>query len=149
VKGVKKFDLLLYEESAHEAQLFQEALQTIREDCSIHVLQSGHDFADYAVNLAESRKGDNLPNLIIISLDKPVEVYDTRMNFTKTKVLTAIPVVVLIPHTSQEEVDNAYAHGACSVIKKPKTPEELQETIKEICLYWIEFSSLPKRKVSE
>jgi CheY-like chemotaxis protein len=57
--------------------------------------------------------------------------------------LRRIPVVMFTTSDSQEDIDRAYALGACSFITKPSSLEELDTTFRRLAGYWVATARLP------
>jgi len=56
-----------------------------------------------------------------------------------------IPVVVLSGTTNDEMLQQCYAAGANSFIKKPSSGKEINKKISDFVRYWFETVELPRR----
>ncbi|RIV19856.1 response regulator [Fibrisoma montanum] len=98
------------------------------------------------------------PSLILLDLNMPkLSGYDTLLRLKHPAsgptfdgpVLSsqhhwqAVPVVMMTNSSVSHELELCYEAGANSFITKPANPEQLLQTMRSICQYWLDMNRLP------
>ena len=98
------------------------------------------------------------PNLILLDLNMPkLSGYDTLLQLKHPTsgpafdgpVLSSqhrwqsVPVVMMTNSSESHELELCYEAGANSFIPKPNNPEQLLQTMRSICQYWLDMNRLP------
>lgn len=98
------------------------------------------------------RSGDNsrtIPALLFLNFDPTEFDWETALNSIKSHpVLSSVPLVGL-GNISDSKTALAYELGASSVIRKPDTREEMVQISKTTLNFWLHFSQLPHRHLTE
>ena len=137
--------VLLVEDSAHNAELTFRALKAKMPSLEYYHLRNGEEALDYLLRRG-SYEGQNyeLPLLILLDMDLPkisgLEVLETLKTDARTK---AIPVVVVTVSTSAAQMQEAYQLGTNSYIIKSMNFVKYSLSIAEIVHYWLVINDLP------
>ena len=150
----EKLVLLAEDDGTHEA-FFRRAVQTSGLPCRLDVVRDGVEAIDYLFALGQykDRAHDGLPDLIFLDLRMP------RMDGLQVlQVLRRVrgdgrpqfpPVVVLTSSSNDEDIAEAYRHGAQSYICKPTNYDDFNRTVRETLDYWLGLNQpVPKEKLA-
>ncbi len=141
-------EILLVEDSAHDAELTLRSLKRHRLANRIFHVSDGEEALDwvFARGVYHGRQVEDCPKVILLDLKLPkvdgLEVLAAVKADERTKV---IPVVVLTSSKEEQDVVKSYRLGANSYIVKPVDFERFSEAIKDIGLYWLLLNQPPKR----
>jgi len=138
-------EILLIEDSAHNAELTFRALKAKMPSLQYYHLRDGEEALDYLLRQGPYQdQAYELPLLILLDMDLPkikgMEVLATLKADARTK---AIPVVVATISTSTAQMQEAYQAGANSYIIKPMNFVKYSLSIAEIVHYWLVINDLP------
>lgn len=138
-------EILLIEDSEHEADLIFEALRARMPAVRYHHLRDGEEARQYLFNEGLYRNESySLPLVVIMDLDLPdsggMEVLKAMKSDLRTK---SIPVIIVAGSRSDDEMQRAYSLGANSIIIKPASFPEFSLTIADIAHYWLLLNALP------
>jgi len=142
----KEIEILLIEDSIHDAELTIRALR--RNNVAKHILhlKDGAVALDYLFGTGqyEGRNLDNKPKLILLDLKMPkvsgLEVLEKIAGDVHTH---KIPVVVLTSSKEHPDVERAYLLGANSYIVKPVDFESFSQVVNSLGMYWLLHNQLP------
>ncbi|HEX8349707.1 MAG TPA: response regulator [Hymenobacter sp.] len=138
-------EILLIEDSAHDAELTFRALKAKMPSLQYYHLRDGEEALDYLLRRGSYQDQTyELPLLILLDMDLPkirgMEVLATLKTDVRTK---AIPVVVITVSTSAAQMREAYQLGANSFIIKSMNFVKYSLSIAEIVHYWLVINDLP------
>lgn len=133
--------ILIVESDPDVIYLIGEAIDEIRLDVNLVVVQSGMELLDYL--LKKGKYGENgdysLPGLILLGVDIPEETSEGILpDLKKLPKLKRIPVVIMGPNQSEKTISAAYDMGASGYIVKTAKFQELCGWISRISSYWFE-----------
>jgi len=136
----KEIEILLIEDSIHDAELTIRALR--RNDVAKHILhlRDGAIALDYlyATGQYTGRDLANKPKLILLDLKMPkVSGLEVLERIAGDKTTYKIPVVVLTSSKEHPDVDQAYLLGANSYIVKPVDFESFSQVVNAMGMYWL------------
>lgn len=84
------------------------------------------------------------PDLVLLDINMPCKNgFDVLSEMKTADELKGIPVIIMTTSRRKEDVDQAYADGACSFITKPATIEELETVARHLWIYWTSIATLP------
>jgi CheY-like chemotaxis protein len=90
------------------------------------------------------RRGGQLPDIILLDINMPrMDGFEVLAQIKAEPALRRIPVVMFTTSDCQDDIDKAYALGACSFITKPCSLEELDTTLRRLAGYWVTTARLP------
>lgn len=140
-----KSNILLVEDDEAHATLIIRTFERFGVWDKIDWVKDGEEALNYLYKYENSVE-NNLPSLVILDLRLPkLNGHEVLREIKSSENLKIIPVVILTTSTSNEDVVDAYINYANSYLVKPINFEELQETIKEIVIYWMEWNLCPKK----
>lgn len=123
-------DILLVDDNAVDAQIFQSALRQGSSRAQVYWVASGEEALDF---LRQRRRFENVGPVKIVVLDLHLPGHDGFEILRQIKSdpsLSRIPVIMFTSGTAQNEIDLAYSLGANAYFKKPATLETC-ETVDE------------------
>jgi two-component system response regulator len=136
----KEIEILLIEDSIHDAELTIRALR--KDNVAQHILhlKDGAIALDYLFGTGQyqGRNLANKPKLILLDLKMP--------KVSGLEVLEKTPVVVLTSSKEHPDVEKAYLLGANSYIVKPVDFESFSKVVGALGMYWILHNQLPYNK---
>ena len=143
----KEVELLLVEDSAHDAELTMRALKDKSRILNkVTWMKDGEEALDYIFGKGKysGNNGITSPKVILCDLKMPkvsgIEVLEKLKGDPKTK---NIPVVMLTSSNQDIDIDRCYELGANSYIVKPVGFENFMKAVKDIGLYWLLLNELP------
>jgi two-component system response regulator len=142
----KDIEIILIEDSIHDAELTIRALRKNNVAKNILHLKDGAIALDYLFGTGqyEGRNLDNKPKLILLDLKMPkvsgLEVLEKIGSDVRTN---KIPVVVLTSSKEHPDVDSAYLLGANSYIVKPVDFESFSNVVNALGMYWLLHNQSP------
>ncbi len=113
----------------------------------ISVVNSGLDALDYILYLGKFRdKTYPLPNIILLDPNLPdINGFSLLSEIKQNIKLLTIPVIMLSPSFSRDEVKRGYTLGAVSCIHKP-VEDDLNEFVGALSNYWSRLVQLPNKE---
>ncbi len=138
-------EILLIEDSAHDAELTFRALKAKMPSLEYYHLRTGEDALDYMLRRGTYQEQTyQLPLLILLDMDLPkirgMQVLEELKSNPLTK---AVPVVVVTVSTSAAQMQEAYQMGANSYIVKSMNFVKYSLSIAEVVHYWLVINDLP------
>jgi len=135
--------LVLYvEDDLDHAELVQRSLQRHTFGSSILHIEDGAAALDY-LGRVDTDDVDR-PGLILLDLRLPkVDGLEVLRTVKTNPRLSDIPVVVLTTSSSDSDVHRAYAQCANSYLVKPDDFPALDELMKAVGSYWLQWNALP------
>jgi two-component system response regulator len=139
-------DILLVEDSLHDAELTMRALRKNNSDVRIVHLKNGAIALDFLFGTGEyaDRNVNSKPRLILLDLKMPkVSGLEVLERLTIHQLTKKIPVVVLTSSKENPDVERAYLLGANSYIVKPVDFESFQKIVNDLGMYWLSHNHPP------
>jgi two-component system response regulator len=132
--------ILLIEDNIDDERLTLRALRKNNIMNEVVVACDGQEAIDYlfASGSFSGRDTSVMPAVVILDLKLPklngLEVLKLIRADDRTK---RLPVVVLTASDDDNAVDESYACGANSFIKKPNDPQDFSEMVLQVAMYWL------------
>lgn len=140
-----KAHILLVEDNAADAWLFQDLLAKTGVEHNLTVIDDGEDASAFLDRAAQADK-QLLPDLILLDLNLPRKSgMEILKEIKQSSPLQPIPVLVLTSSGSDRDVNNAYTSGANAYFRKPVGLTKVEELIDLIAKCWLQFACLPPR----
>jgi two-component system response regulator len=139
-------DILLIEDSMHDAELTIRALKKNNLVNSLVHLKNGAEALDYifAEGNYSDRDMSNLPKMILLDLKMPkmggIEVLKRLKADERTK---RIPVVILTSSKEDPDIHTCYDLGANSYVVKPVEFDDFVKAVSNLGLYWMILNQPP------
>lgn len=132
--------ILLIEDNIDDERLTLRALRKNNIMNEVVVACDGQEAVDYLFGTGSfaGRDLSVMPAVIILDLKLPrlggLEVLKRIREDAKTR---RIPVVVLTASEDESQIEESYALGANSFIKKPTDPSDFSEMVLQLAMYWL------------
>lgn len=142
----KTVEILLVEDSDHDAEMALRSLKKNKISNKITRLKDGEEALDFLFGKGEyeGRNIHNHPRVILLDLKMPkvdgLEVLKAVRSNENTK---TIPIVMLTSSKEERDVVNGYKLGVNSFIVKPVDFNSFMEAVREIGFYWVILNEQP------
>ena len=138
-----QFDILLVDDSAADAKIFQEALLEASARARIYWVSSGQEALDF-LNQQGRFAGLGPVKLVVLDLNMPgLDGIETLRRIKAHPSANRLPVVLLSSSRSPDEVDLAYSLGANVFFSKPISLENYIQKVRILVQHWLDFAELP------
>jgi two-component system response regulator len=138
--------VLLVEDNADDVFITARAFQRIEPWIDLRIARDGREALDYLMHrgLYEARPAPR-PDIVLLDLNLPtLSGLDVLQSIRANPGLASIPVVMLTSSDRQESVEQCYAAGANTFIRKPLEFEQSLRTLEVLGQYWLALAQLPK-----
>jgi CheY-like chemotaxis protein len=138
----QRFNILLVEDNAADARLFEMAVREFAPRISIYWV------ATSAEAIEALQKRDRFQDIlgidvVIVDLNMPgVSGFDTLDTIKKDPALKVKPVLVMSSSANPDDIQRSYALGANTYFVKPMTLEGLNHLARCVARYWLEMAAL-------
>ena len=132
--------ILLIEDNIDDERLTLRALRKNNIMNEVVVACDGQEAIDYLLGTGSFSGRDMaiMPAVVILDLKLPklsgLEVLRRIRAESHTR---RLPVVVLTSSEDEQQIEESYALGANSFIKKPTDPTDFSEMILQVAMYWL------------
>lgn len=140
--------ILIADDDEDDVLLAGRALAEAGVSAGLRSVRDGDELLDYL----RRRGGFTLvasspePSLVLLDLNMPRrDGRDALREIKADPALRHIPVVIFTTSRAEEEVASAYALGANSFLRKPRSFQRLVEVMALLRGYWLETVELPRR----
>jgi chemotaxis family two-component system response regulator Rcp1 len=145
----KRFNILLIDDSAEAANLFELALREVAPRATLYWVATGEEGLE-----ALEKRGRFLDilgfDIVILDLNMPpTSGFDILQQIRERNALTTKPVIVMSSSRGIPDVDRAYRLGANSYLVKPISLEGTYEIVACIVRYWLDLVALPSDSHTE
>lgn len=132
--------ILLIEDNTDDERLTLRALRRNNIMNEVVVACDGQEAIDYLFGSGSfsGRDMSSMPAVVILDLKLPrlsgLEVLSRIRGDERTR---RLPVVVLTSSEDSRQIEESYAAGANSFIRKPTDPAEFSEMVLQVAMYWL------------
>jgi CheY-like chemotaxis protein len=140
-----KVQILLVEDSAHDAEMTMRSLKRRGIANDIVWVKDGVEALDYLFceGASAGREG-GLPKLILLDLKMPrLDGLQVLKRLKADPRTMKIPVVMLTSSHEEGDLLESYALGVNSYIVKPVDFENFAETVSQVGMYWVLMNTAP------
>jgi len=136
-------DILLVENDTHDEALTLEALRNDGIEAEVTVARDGVEALDYLFSRGDyaAQVAGVMPSLILLDIRMPrldgLEVLRQVRADVRTRLLC---VVMWSSSDEQRDIDDAFALGANSYVRKPVTFSDFNEAVCETARYWLRWN---------
>jgi CheY-like chemotaxis protein len=144
--SIRPLTILLAEDNQDHAELIIDTLKDFNVGNTIVHVNDGEKAIEYLKNKAAEAEGDSaIPDLVLLDLKMPrMDGASTLRAIREDYRLKHLPVVMVSTSTVEKEINTCFELGANSYVTKPLQFEEFSRKIKDLNLYWVLTSELPK-----
>jgi two-component system response regulator len=146
--NTNKFDVLLVEDNADDAELTIRALRKNNLTNTVFHVKSGEEALDllYCQGAYETRCMQNVPRLILLDLKMPrINGIETLRRIKGNERTKVIPTVILTSSKEDRDIMESYKLGANSYFVKPVDFEGFVDAISSLTQYWLELNQPPNK----
>ncbi|GAB1445465.1 MAG: response regulator [Cyclobacteriaceae bacterium] len=139
-------DILLIEDSPHDAEMSLRALKKNKIANDIIHLTNGAQVLNFLFGLGEfeGRDVDNKPKLILLDLKMPkIDGIEVLQKIKQNESTKRIPVVVLTSSKENPDIQKCYDLGANSYLVKPVDFNSFIRSVTDSGMYWMLLNQLP------
>lgn len=146
---IRPITFLLVEDNQDHAELIQDSLEEFHiHNSVIHVTNGEEALKVLLKNPPYDQQETPTPDLVLLDIKMPkLDGIGTLQQIKSDPRINFIPVVMLTTSADQNEIKTCFELGACSFITKPIQFDELIKKIKDLNLYWVITSELPKQSI--
>jgi chemotaxis family two-component system response regulator Rcp1 len=138
-----QYDILLVDDSAADAKIFQEALLEASARARLYWVSSGQEALDF-VNQKGRFVGVGPVKLMVLDLNMPgLDGIEILRRIKINPEVSRLPVILLSSSRAPEEVDLAYSLGANVFFSKPLSLENYIQKVRILVQHWLDFAELP------
>ncbi|SDD87775.1 response regulator [Kordiimonas lacus] len=137
--------ILLVEDSEADVRVTKRAFKKLGVDNPVHHCEDGRRAINY---LAMSRRpsGNRWPSLVLLDLNLPgVDGREVLRTIKDDDRYKSIPVVIFSTSDDERDVQDCYALGANSFVKKPHDLNGFVDAIQSLSEFWLHSAELPSR----
>lgn len=141
--------ILLIEDNADDERLTLRALRKNNVMNEVVVACDGQQAIDYLFRAGSFSGRDEgaMPAVVILDIKLPkVSGLEVLRRIRSEDATKRLPVVVLTSTEDEQQIEESYALGANSFIRKPLDPMEFSETILQVAMYWLLLNRTPPEK---
>jgi len=137
--------ILLVEDNVSDAKMVQRALNRIKLDYELIVLQDGSEALDYLFGTGIYNERDTrvLPQFVLLDLSLPnmsgLQVLEKLRAQESTKHL---PVIIFTSSTEKSDILTSYEFGANSYVIKPIELEDFTAIVQQTAIYWYNLNQI-------
>jgi len=140
--------VLLVESDDQNVASFQNAFREAGCDGVMHILRSSGETIRFLAGDPpyDNRERYPVPTLLLLAIDivRPGGADVLRWLQARGEIKKRLPIVVLSPVGSDQEMEAAYAWGANSYLVKPPAFPALVVLVRELSHYWLNLNRLPQ-----
>jgi len=142
---IKRFTILLIEDSPTDVVIVREALSEAGIPCKIYHVEDGTEGMDFLLKQGKYVSAPR-PDLILLDLNLPRKNgHEVLTEIKANQELEAIPIIVLTTSASEQDIFRSYDQHANFYIVKPLGFNNFVDAIKSIPLFWLGgFNSSPE-----
>ena len=135
-------NILIAEDDADDRTLLRDAFQINGRKEKLQFVHDGQEL----LNFLNYKDPERLPDLIIMDLNMPRKDGREALKELKNNPhLAHIPVIIMSTSKSEADIAATYDLGVNSYVIKPSNFQTLVSSIKNLCAFWLQTTSLPNQ----
>ncbi len=148
MNDIQALTILLAEDNEDHAELIIDTLQEFNIGNEVVHVTNGEEVMDYLHRRGAFTGRSNVdPDIVLLDLKMPrMNGKETLVEIRKSSRFSDVPVIMVSTSRNDEEIQACYQAGANSYITKPLQFEEFTRKIRELNLYWVLTSELPRKR---
>ncbi len=144
--------ILLIEDNEDDQRLTLRALRRNNIMNEVVVACDGQEAVDYLFGTGSfsGRDLSIMPAVVVLDLNLPgLSGLDVLRRVRNTPETRRIPVVVLTSSEDENQIEESYAMGANSFVRKPDDPSDFSEMVLQMAMYWLLLNrTMPERMLA-
>jgi two-component system response regulator len=138
--------ILLVEDNSADEELTRRALGKSGAAFDVVAMHDGAEALDFLHCTGEhaGRDGSQMPRVVLLDLQLPrlngFELLERLRADERTRLL---PIVILSSSDEAKDVSQSYAMGANSYVRKPVDFSTFNESMQQLCHYWLSLNHPP------
>ncbi len=146
---MQRLDILMVDDNDDDVFMVREVASHIGCYEMAHVARDGQEALDFLLGCLERGEG-SLPDMVLLDINMPRRNgFEVLAAMKSHPGLRHIPVVIFTSSPRDEDVQRAYAEGACSYVHKPVGFESMVRLARGFTHYWTDVSRLPSVSLSD
>lgn len=139
-------DILLVEDSPHEAELTLRALRKSEHPASVFVVTDGAQALDFLFARGDyAHRKEEPPRLVLLDLKIPkVHGLEVLRQIKANDETKTIPVVILTSSQEDRDITDSYKFGVNSYTVKPMDFDKFAQCVSKVGEYWLRCNRLPR-----
>ena len=151
-QGLDSKLILLIEDNEDDQRLTLRALRRNNIMNEVVVACDGQEAVDYLFGTGSfsGRDLSVMPAVVVLDLNLPgLSGLDVLKRIRNTPETRRIPVVVLTSSEDENQIEESYASGANSFVRKPDDPSDFSEMVLQMAMYWLLLNrTMPERMLA-
>jgi len=144
VSELSEFQILLIDDQASDAKLFEYAMEQAGARAKLFWVATAEEGLELLRREGRFTRVER-PKLVVADLNMPgMNGFEFLIEKRKDPALAIVPVVVFSSSRSPQEIERAYQLGANSFITKPLSLENFVATIGMLVRYWLDVVESPE-----
>ena len=141
----QKVEILLVEDSVHDAEMTMRALKRRGIVNDIAWVKDGVEALEYLFcEGAYAGRDNGLPKLVLLDMKMPrMDGLQVLKRLKGSEQTRNIPVVMLTSSREEGDLLSSYSLGVNSYIVKPVDFEQFAETVAQVGMYWVLTNEAP------
>lgn len=140
---IGEFQILLIDDRASDATLFEHALKQAETRVKLYWVASAEEGLEYLKQEGRFASAGRV-RLVVSDLSMPgMDGFQFLEHMRENRALSAIPVVIMSSSRSPRDILRCYQLGANSYITKPMSLETFVVTVRMLVRYWLDIVELP------
>ena len=138
--------ILLAEDNRDDEELTARAFKKARIKNEVIVVRDGAEALEYLFCTGKyaGRDPNEMPQVVLLDLKLPkVDGLEVLRRIRANPLTKVLPVIILTSSREESDLLEGYRGGANSYIVKPVDPEQFEESIRQLGLYWLVLNELP------
>ncbi|MBI3548611.1 MAG: response regulator [Elusimicrobia bacterium] len=142
----KRYEVLLIEDDAGDAELIREAWTQSGASVELRVVDDGRKALAY-LHRESPYEGSGRPDLVMLDLAVPINKgIDVLKEMRQDAALQPVPVVIMSSSNDPSDVRQSYGLGANCFIAKPVGLDSFLRIVLRIGEFWFGIARLPARE---
>jgi CheY-like chemotaxis protein len=140
--------VLYAEDEENDAFFLKRAFKQAQIPNPLVVLPDGQAAIDYVsgTGLFTDRSQYPLPELLLLDLKMPKKSGLEVLTWIRQEpALSYLPVIILTSSMQEDDISQAYHHGANAYLVKPSDPDALQVMVRAIQDFWLKQNRITKK----
>jgi two-component system response regulator len=135
--------ILLVDDNADDELLTLDALRNCGVSHPVVVVRDGLEAIEWMFGSGSHASRDTgvMPQLVLLDLKLPkINGFEVLAKMRSDGRTRYVPTIVLSSSTQRDDIENSYANGANSYVRKVVDFEEYSSAVRCLCEYWLQHN---------